>query len=70
MGVLLKGVLIDLGANNFVHTITSLHARCVRTHHHACNLSSPDAKYKILNTSTEIVSRAVARVTINVLFYV
>ena len=40
--VLLKSVLIDLRARNFVHTKTSLHARCVDARHCARNLSSPD----------------------------
>ena len=39
--LLLKGVLIDLHAHNFVHAKTSLHARCVNACHHARNLLSP-----------------------------
>ena len=39
--VLLKSVLIDLCACNFVHTKTSLHACCVHAHHCVSNLSSP-----------------------------
>ena len=39
--VLLKSVLIDLRARNFVHTKTSLHVRCVDARHCAHNLSSP-----------------------------
>ena len=39
--VLLKGVLIDLHAHNFMHGKTFLHACCMHTRHHACNLSSP-----------------------------
>ena len=39
--VLLKSVLIDLRAGNFVHAKTSLRARCVHARHHAHNLSSP-----------------------------
>ena len=30
IGVLLKDVLIDLSARNFVHTETTLHAHCVQ----------------------------------------
>ena len=40
-GVLLKGVLIDLCAHNFVHAKTSLHAHCIHTRNHACNFSGP-----------------------------
>ena len=39
--VLLKSVLIDLCACNFVHTKTSLCAPCMHTRHRMCNLSSP-----------------------------
>ena len=41
MGVLPKGVLIDLRARNFVHAKTSLSARCVHVRHRARNLASP-----------------------------
>ena len=40
IGVLPNGVFIDLGACNFVHAITSLHARFEHTRHRARNLSS------------------------------
>ena len=51
IGILLKGVLIDLCACNFVHVKTYLRARCVHTRHRARNLSSRDVKRhtKILN---------------------
>ena len=51
IGILLKGVLIDLRACNFVHVKTYLRARCIHTRHRACNLSSCDVKrhIKILN---------------------
>ena len=39
--VLLKSVLIDLRARNFVHAKTSLRASCVHARHRARNLSSP-----------------------------
>ena len=39
--VLLKSVLIDLRARNFVLAKTSLCARCVHARHRARNLSSP-----------------------------
>ena len=42
--VLLKGVLIDLCARNFVHAKAFLCARCVHARHHARNLSSPVMK--------------------------
>ena len=38
--VLLKRVLIDLRARNFVHAKTSLRARCVQARNRARNLSS------------------------------
>ena len=38
---LLKSVLTDLHAHNFVCRKTSLCARCMHAHHHAHNLSSP-----------------------------
>ena len=41
-GVLLKGVLIDLRASNFVHTKTSSSAHCMHACHRVCNLSSPE----------------------------
>ena len=41
IGILLKGVLIDLRAHNFVHSKTSLRARCVHARHSARNLSNP-----------------------------
>ena len=41
MGVLLKDVLIHSHACNFLHTKTSLCARCMHARHCACNLSSP-----------------------------
>ena len=40
--VILKGVLIDSRARNFVHAKTFLRARCVQARHRARNLSSPD----------------------------
>ena len=39
--VLLKSVLIDLHARNFVHAKTSLRAPCPYARHRARNLSSP-----------------------------
>ena len=39
--VLLKAVLTDLGACNFVHAKTSFRVRCFHTRHRARNLSSP-----------------------------
>ena len=42
IGVLPKGVLIDLHARNFVHAITFLHGRCVQACYRARNLSSPE----------------------------
>ena len=41
MGELLKGVLIDLRARNFVHTKTSLHPCYMHAHHCARDLPSP-----------------------------
>ena len=41
MGVLPKGVFIDLRAHNFVHAVTSLCASCMHACHHAHNLLSP-----------------------------
>ena len=38
--ILVKSVLIDLRARNFVHAKTSLRARCVHARHRARNLSS------------------------------
>ena len=40
IGVLLKRVLIDLCAYNFVHAKTSSHAHCMHTCNHMQNLSS------------------------------
>ena len=40
-GALLKSVLTDLRARNFVHTKTSLCVRCVHVRHCVQNLSSP-----------------------------
>ena len=42
IGILLKGVLIDLRARNFVHAKTSLRACWVHAHHRAHNLSNPE----------------------------
>ena len=39
--VLLKNVLIDLCAHNFVQAKTSLHARCMHACHRVHNLSNP-----------------------------
>ena len=41
IGVLLKDVLIDLRARNFVHAKISLRARYAYDRHRARNLSSP-----------------------------
>ena len=41
IGVLLKSVLIDLHAHNFIHTKTYLHARCMHACQCAHNLLSP-----------------------------
>ena len=46
IGVLLKGVLIDLHARNFLHAKTSLRARCVHARDRARNLSSPGKNTK------------------------
>ena len=48
--VLLKSVLIDLCACNFVHAKTSLYARCVHTCHRAQNLSSPASVNSLCET--------------------
>ena len=37
---LLKGVLTDVYARNFMHAKTSLHAHCMLTCHHVRNLSN------------------------------
>ena len=42
VGVLVKSVLIDLRARNFVHAKISLRARFVHARHRGRNLSSPD----------------------------
>ena len=42
--VLLKSVLIDLCARNFVHAKTYLRANCVHARHHVLNLLSPAFK--------------------------
>ena len=39
--ILLKSVLIDLHARNFMHAKTSLRACCMHARHRALNLSSP-----------------------------
>ena len=44
MGVLPKGVFIDLLARNFVYAITSLRARCTHARHRADYLLSPGNK--------------------------
>ena len=41
IGVLLKGVLIDLRTRNFVHLKTSLCERCAHARQRAHNLTSP-----------------------------
>ena len=41
VGVLVKSVLIDLRACNFLHAKTSLRALCVHARHRTRNLSSP-----------------------------
>ena len=41
MGVLLKGVFIDLRAGNFVHAKTQLRASCLHACHRVRNLLSP-----------------------------
>ena len=41
VGVLVKSVLIDLRARNFIHAKTSLRVLCVHARHRARNLSSP-----------------------------
>ena len=46
IGALLKGVLFDLRARNFVHAKVSLPARCVHARHRAHNLSSPVREHK------------------------
>ena len=50
--VLLKSVLIDLRARNFVHAKTSLRARCANACHRARNLLSP-GEYKIIEGNTK-----------------
>ena len=52
--VLLKGVLIDLHACNFVHAKTSLHARCLHARHCAHNLLSLVRQVAFLNISVEL----------------
>ena len=42
IGVLHKGVLIDLHARNFMHSKIFLRACCVHACHRAWNLSSPE----------------------------
>ena len=49
IGLLLKGVLIDLHAHNFEHSKTSLLPHCLHGHHHKHNLPSPDVKRKEKN---------------------
>ena len=44
---LLKSLLIDLRARNFMHAKTSLRARCAHARHRARNLASP-VKYSFL----------------------
>ena len=51
--VLLKSVLIDLRARNFVHAKTSLRARCVHARHRARNFSSPDIPQEMSLTYPE-----------------
>ena len=46
---LLKNVLIDLCARNFMHAKTSLLARCVHTRHRARNMLSPDSVHCTLS---------------------
>ena len=43
IGVLPKGVLIDLCARKFVDAITPLRARCAHARHRVHNLSSHDS---------------------------
>ena len=43
--VLIKSVLIDFCARNFVHGKSSLRACCVHARHCARNLSSPENQY-------------------------
>ena len=40
IGVLIKGVVIDLRVRNFVHAKISLRARCAHARHHVRSLSS------------------------------
>ena len=42
---ILKGVLIDLRAHNFMHAKTSLHAHCLHARHCACSLLSPEQTF-------------------------
>ena len=42
VGVLVKSVLVDLRARNFVHAKVSLLVLCMHARHRARNLSSPD----------------------------
>ena len=51
-GILLKGVLIDLRAHNFVHAKTSLRVRCVHARNRARNLSSPANEMTRILTNT------------------
>ena len=48
----LKSVLIDLCAHNFVHMKTSFHGRCVHACHCARNLSSPAYLYTSLRSKS------------------
>ena len=43
IGVLRKGVFIDLRARNFMHAITYLRARCAHARHRARSSASPDS---------------------------
>ena len=56
IGALLKGVLFDLRARNFVHASISLRGRCVHAHHRARNLSSP-ASYILRGFLNEYIER-------------
>ena len=58
IGVLLKGVLIDLHAHNFEHSKTSLLLHCLHGHHHKHNLSSPYVKRNEKNYKNLEILRA------------
>ena len=51
---LLKSVLIDLHAHNFVHAKTSVRAWCMHARHCARNLSSPELCHAVMDVILRI----------------